>query len=88
MWVDELRAMLGAVERVLRRGASLVLLIADSAVAGQALRADDMVAAAARGTALECAARASQSRPHFHRPSADAFRDLPRAEHALLLRRR
>jgi hypothetical protein len=88
MWVDELRAMLAAIERVLRRGASLVLLIADSAVAGQPLRADDMVASASRGTALECTARASQSRPHFHRPSADAFRDMPRAEHALLLRRR
>jgi hypothetical protein len=87
-WVDELRAMLGAVERVLRRGASLVLLIADSAVAGLPLRADEMVASASRGTALECTARASQSRPHFHRPSANAFRDVPRAEHALLLRRR
>lgn len=88
MWVNELRAMLAAVEHVLRRGASLVLLIADSAVAGQPLRADELVANATRGTALECAARASQARPHFHRPSADAFRDAPRAEHALLLRRR
>jgi DNA modification methylase len=87
-WVDELRAMLGSVERVLRRGASLVLLIADSVVAGQALWADEMVAAASRGTHIECVARASQSRPHFHRPSANAFRDRPRAEHALLLRRR
>lgn len=88
IWGDELRAMLGAVERVLRRGASLVLLIADSAVAGLPLRADEMVSHASRGTALECTARASQSRPHFHWPSANAFRDGPRAEHALLLRRR
>lgn len=87
-WVGELRAMLGSVERVLRRGASLVLLIADSAVAGQALRADEMIATASRGTHLECVSRASQSRPHFHRPSAHAFREDPRAEHALLLRRR
>ncbi len=87
LWVGELRKMLVAMERVLRRGASLVLLIADSAVGGQPFRADEMVAEASRGTALECAARASQSRPHFHMPSANVFRDEPRAEHALLLRR-
>jgi hypothetical protein len=33
------------------------------------------------------AARASQLRPHFHGPTAKAFRDRPRAEHAILLRK-
>jgi len=32
-------------------------------------------------------ARASQARPHFHGPIADAFRDAPRAEHAIVLRK-
>ena len=32
-------------------------------------------------------ARATQVRPHFHGPTMAAFRNRPRAEHALLLRR-
>jgi hypothetical protein len=33
-------------------------------------------------------ARASQERPHFHGPTMAAFSDRPRAEHAILLRRK
>lgn len=87
-WAGELERILASAERVLRRGSLLVLLLGDSAVAGVPLRADEMVLAAAERTRMECVARASQTRPHFHGPSAEAFRGKPRAEHALLLRRR
>ena len=62
-------------------------MMADSASKGVALRADDIVAALARPHGFVPAARASQERTHFHGPTRHAFRDRPRAEHALLLRR-
>ena len=88
-WSDELARLFTALARVMRRDASLVLLIADSAVGGEAIRADAVVAdVASRGGKLVPIARASQARPHFHGPSSAAFRDQARAEHALLLRKR
>jgi hypothetical protein len=65
----------------------MILVMADSAVGSIPLRADDIVAETARDCGFVPAARASQDRPHFHGPTAAAFRDRPRAEHALLLRR-
>ena len=94
-WERELAKFLRALARVTKRGAPVILLIADSATARgprgerpEALRADEIV----RGTAMhvktfEPVARASQPRPHFHGPTVAAFGDKPRAEHALLLRR-
>lgn len=91
-WEGELEKLFGALARVLRRGAPVVLLIADSAAGGErpiAIRADEVVARVAeRGGKLEPVARASQARPHFHAGTAAAFRDRPRFEHALLLARR
>jgi DNA modification methylase len=87
-WEREVSSFLSPLDRVLRHGAFVVLLIGDSAVGGTALRAEDIVAAAADRTRLECVARASQERPQFHGPSTEAFRKAPRREHALLLRRR
>jgi DNA modification methylase len=84
-WVAELSAVLRAVHRVVRPDAPVVLLMADSAVGGEPLRADALVAEAARASAFRCVARASQARPHFHGPTSAAFRRAPRAEHALLL---
>jgi hypothetical protein len=52
-----------------------------------ALRADEIVAGAGRACGLVPGARASQPRPHFHGPTAKAFRAAPRREHALLLRK-
>jgi DNA modification methylase len=85
-WSGELRGLLTAAARVAKPGAPVVLLMADSAVGDQALPADEIVADVASRTALVCIARASQVRPHFHQETRDAFRDRPRAEHALLLR--
>lgn len=86
-WKAELSRFLRAAHRVLRPGGSLVLLMADSAVAGMALRADRIVAELADETGFTWLACASQPRPHFHRPTAAAFRDRPRAEHAMALRK-
>jgi hypothetical protein len=86
-WAGELGRFLQAAGQVLKPGGPLVLVVADSAVGGVALRADAVVAEVARQCGFEPAARASQPRPHFHEPTAAAFRGRPRAEHALLLRR-
>jgi hypothetical protein len=95
-WFDELTAFFKAIGRVTKPGANVVLLIADSATAigprgeaSQRLPADEIVEEVAkRGRTFESIARASQARPHFHAPTAGAFRDRPRYEHALLLRRK
>jgi DNA modification methylase len=81
---SELERFFAAAKRVLRPRSPLVLLIADSEVKGTALRADLIVARAARVAGLDPVARASQARPHFHDPRA--FAREPRREHALLLR--
>jgi hypothetical protein len=84
-WTSELTRFLNAAGRVVKKGAPVVLLMADSAVGSTALRADDLVDVASQGTPLVPLARATQARPHFHRGTANAFRDAPRCEHALLL---
>ncbi|MDB5308985.1 MAG: hypothetical protein JWO38_3187 [Gemmataceae bacterium] len=87
-WSRELGRFFRAAAGVLPRGGPLVMLVADSAVGGVALRADEIVANTARACGFIPAARASQPRPHFHGPTLAAFRTRPRAEHAILLRRR
>jgi hypothetical protein len=86
-WEGELGRFFDAVARVLQEGAPMVLLMADSAVGSHALRAEDIVATVARAHGFRPVARASQTRPHFHAATTQAFRDGPRREHALLLRR-
>jgi len=86
-WQRELAAVLRSMSRVCRTGARVAVLVADSAVDGVAIRAPASVAAVATGAGFVVVARASQARPHFHGPTADAFRDAPRAEHAIVLRK-
>ncbi|WP_394826911.1 DNA methyltransferase [Pendulispora albinea] len=86
-WIGELVTFLRAAGRVLKARAPLVMLIADSAVGAHALRADDLVARAAEHTKLVPLARATQRRPHFHGPTARAFSERPRGEHALMLQK-
>ena len=57
----------------------MVLLIADSAVQEQALRADVLVTEWAEAAGFDGMARAWQYRPHFHRATARAFEHVPRA---------
>lgn len=87
-WAWEVGRFLKAAHRVLKPGAPLVLVMADSAVRSVAIRADEVVGDVADECGFRAVARASQPRPHFHEPSAAAFRDRPRREHALLLRRK
>jgi len=86
-WMGELRSFLAAMAGQVSQEAPVILLIADSAVGDTALRAEELVAKAARLCGFKPVARASQSRPHFHGPTTAAFRTKPRREHALLLRR-
>jgi hypothetical protein len=84
-WARELTAVLRALARVTRPGARVALLVADSAVQGEALRADAVVREVAPAAGFSLLARASQRRPHFHGPTARAFAKDPRAEHAIAL---
>ncbi|MBX3209439.1 MAG: hypothetical protein KF764_30680, partial [Labilithrix sp.] len=94
-WEHELAKLFHSLARVMKPGAPLVLLIADSAAGrgpggdrAEPIRADEVVArVAGRGRELVPVARASQPRPHFHGPTQRAFEGRPRFEHALLLRR-
>jgi hypothetical protein len=87
-WSRELGAALRAIARVARKGAPIALVLADSAVEGEALRADALVEGVAEAAGLVVLARASQDRPHFHGPTARAFEDRPRAEHAIALEKK
>lgn len=81
----ELADVLCAVSRVLAPGGAVVLLLADSVVAGAPVYAGDLTAAVASRTGFFVHAAASQARPHFHLPTERAFSRRPREEHALLL---
>ena len=84
-WTRELSRMLKSLARACRPGGKLALILGDSAVHGEALRADAIVASVAPSCGLGLVARASQRRPHFHAPSAPAFERTPRSEHVIVL---
>jgi hypothetical protein len=86
-WARELGRVLRAMSRVCRTGARVALVIADSAVLGHPLRADEVLARIAPDAGFALIARASQRRPHFHDPTARAFERHPRAEHAIVLQK-
>ncbi len=88
VWSRELAKFFQTAAGVLAKGSPLVLVMGDSAVGDVALRADEIVADTARVCGFIASARASQDRPHFHGPTMAAFRTRPRAEHAILLRRK
>jgi DNA modification methylase len=78
---------LAEMARVLERGGSAVLLMADSVLGDGAFYADEFVPGLAEGAGLTLVAAAAQHRPHFHAPTGHAFRKRPRREHAFLLRK-
>jgi len=86
--VSETFGFLSAMAKTLKPDGSIVLVIGDSAVKKHALRADVIVTEAAKRAGLFVVARATQTRQHFHAPTAGAFSSAPRAEHAILLRHR
>jgi hypothetical protein len=85
LWERDLGATLTALASGLSATGRVVLLIADSTLAGKALFADRVVAKVAPPAGFSLLARASQARPHFHAGSRNAFSDKPRREHLLLL---
>ncbi len=87
-WSRELGAALRAMARVCRKGARAALVMADSGARGEALRADAIVGELARAAGFDLLARASQARPHFHGGTAQAFREVERAEHAIAIEKR
>jgi DNA modification methylase len=87
-WMRELATVIAALSRVCRKGARAAIVAGDSAVGGEALRADETIAAVAPGAGFVVLGRASQRRPHFHEPSARAFRHMPRTEHAIAIEKR
>jgi hypothetical protein len=79
--------VLSEIARVLERNGLAVVVTADSVLDNRAVRADTMFSDLVPAAGLSISAIASQERPHFHAPTRDAFRDGPRLEHAVLLRR-
>ncbi|MGZ3474189.1 MAG: DNA methyltransferase [Polyangiales bacterium] len=86
-WEDELGRTLKGMARALAPSGTVVLVLADSAVRDFALRADSIVDRLAPDAGLALVASASQPRPHFHSATRAAFRDAPRKEHLLALRK-
>jgi SAM-dependent methyltransferase len=83
---SEFGAALAEMGRVLAPGGSVVLVLADSVLAGYAVYADELVAGLAPASRLGVVAVASQRRQHVHGPTQQAFAKRPRREHAILLR--
>jgi SAM-dependent methyltransferase len=87
-WQADQRRFIGEMGRVLRPGGHALLVVGDGVVDGRPEHAPDGIAEAGAPVGLEPIARASQARPIHDRRLAEIFRDQPRREHLLLLRRR
>jgi SAM-dependent methyltransferase len=85
-WERELRAVLGALGRVVRPSGVVAVVLGDSVLGGRAVRGDETLERVASSSSFRVAAIASQPRPHFHTASARVFSREPRAEHLVLLR--
>lgn len=86
-WEEDLTRVLRQVHGAVRSGGHVALVMADSAVHQTPLFADEIVEAQAERAKMAVAAVASQQRPHFHQDSRKAFRDRPRREHLIILKR-
>jgi hypothetical protein len=86
-WQMDFGAFLGQACRVLTPDGRALLVMADTALHGLPVRADELLRELGPEHGLELCGRASQARPDFHRPSARAFARQPRREHLLLLRK-
>ncbi len=81
----DLTAVLQVVRRVMRAEGRVAMVVADSVLSGQALWAEPTVRSCAARAGLRWLATASQSRPHFHRPTARAFAQRGRREHVIVM---
>jgi SAM-dependent methyltransferase len=87
-WEQDFSRCLAEMQRVLRPGAQAALLVADSSLSGRPLYVDAWLPRLAQRASLSVVARASQTRPHFHGPSARAFGLEARREHLVILEAR
>ncbi len=81
-WIGEIAAA-----RWRRRAATLMLVVGDGVVGGEAEDVPDAVARASQPLGLEPIARASQARPVIDNRLQAIFATRPRREHLLLLRK-
>jgi len=84
----QLQRCLSEMARVVVRGGTVALIVADSVVDGSAWYADAEIEPLAGRAGLTLAAAAAQTRPHFHGSTAKAFGRRPRSERVLFLRRK
>jgi SAM-dependent methyltransferase len=87
-WRGDQARWMREIARVLRSGGHALLVVGDGVLDGRAENASDNVAAAGSAAGLEPVARASQVRPVHERRLAMIFKQTPRKEHLLLLRKR
>jgi DNA modification methylase len=85
-WERDFGACLREMRRALAPDGAAALMLADTALGQRPLAADGLVKRLAPRAGLRLSASASQARPHFHGPTAAAFRRERRREHLLLLR--
>jgi hypothetical protein len=85
-WSADMSATLSSMSNTLARGGAIVVIMADSVMGRKAVYADDLLRRLTPAAKLELVAIGSQPRPHFHGPTARAFREKPRREHAVVLR--
>src|SRR5262249_24613860 len=87
-WHAEIAEVLRATARPLRADGKMVLVLADSVIAGRPVYAVDTLETVAPSVGFAIDAVASQPRPHFHGPTARAFARRERREAAILLVKR
>lgn len=86
LWRREIGACLREMRRVLASDGRGILIVADSVIDRQALRAVPALERAAEENGVDIMAVASQTRPIFLHGAESAFQDAPREEHVLIVR--
>ncbi len=83
----EITGFVASVARALRPGGLCLVVIADGAAGGMALRSDEALARAASTVGMTVVARASQSRTAYDPASARVFAQGAKREHVVAIRR-
>jgi SAM-dependent methyltransferase len=86
-WHGDRRRWLGEMARVVKPGASVVLVVGDGVVGNQPEDAAEAIGFEAPKAGLELLAGAFQSRPPHDRRLSEMFVGHPRREHVLILRK-
>ncbi len=84
-WSQQIVECLQEMRRVTRPGGRVALVLGDGVLSGQPWYVEDELVPLADRARLAVVAHASQTRPHFHGPTRQAFTERPRREHLVLL---